>query len=90
MQLMIQPTMSGRLTKKFFLSIPEGHYLASGVGQAPGQPDFAETVLPLAEREEQWRRILKARVNGRNCDVFRSPFEHFDFCLSIRSTIKRN
>jgi hypothetical protein len=82
---MIQPLYNERLTRKFFMNLPEGVYLVSGVGYAPGVPVFGETVLPVAEREAQWQRIREARVNGRLCDVFRTQQEHAHFSAQIRT-----
>lgn len=82
--------MSGRLTKKFFMSLPEGLYLVSGVGDAPGQPAFGETVSAIMEREAQWQRILNARINNRLCDVFQSSANYMKYTLAIRYRRERN
>ena len=47
------PVLGERLTKSFFMGLPTGLYLASGVGHAPGQPCFAETVAPVEGRNAQ-------------------------------------
>lgn len=75
--------MSGRLTKEFLITLREGVYLASGVGEAPGQPAFGEIVPALAAREAQWQRILRASVNNRSCAVFHSPADYMKFSLVI-------
>jgi hypothetical protein len=81
---MEQPIMSGPMTKKFLMGLPEGVYLVSGVGEAPGQPAFAEIVAPLAERGAQSQRILSARFNNRSCEVFRRPADYIRFSLEIK------
>ena len=69
---MKHPIERGKLTKKFLMELPVGVYLASGVGVMPGQPSFAESIVPVSDREDQWRRIVDARVNGRACTVFQN------------------
>lgn len=87
---MQQPIRSRHLTKKFLLALPDGVYLVSGVGDAPGQPAFGETVSPLRGREAQWQRILSARVNNRSCEVFQSPADYMKFSLEIKYRRERN
>jgi hypothetical protein len=69
-----QPLQSGKLTRRFLMSLPDGHYLVSGcydhLGPGAYAPCFAEHVVPLAERDAQWERIKAAHANGRNCDLF--------------------
>lgn len=72
------------------MSLPEGLYLVSGVGDAPGQPAFGETVSAIMEREAQWQRILNARINNRLCDVFQSSANYMKYTLAIRYRRERN
>ena len=69
-----QPVQSGRLTRRFLMSLPDGHYLVSNCYDQlrPGQfePCFAERVAPLAERESQWQRIKNTHADNRGCDLF--------------------
>ena len=81
---MIQPLYCERLTKKFFLALPEGVYLASNVALMPGQPIFAETAAPLGEREAQWKRIVAVRVNNQLCNVFQTPDDYMRYALEVR------
>lgn len=68
-----------RLTKKFLMSLEEGCFLEQDVdflymdkeGKAHNMPKFGEYVAPLAEREEQWKRIVKMSANNRQCRVYR-------------------
>ena len=66
-----------KLTKKFFADLPEGVFVVCSVGMSPLEPSFAEYVAPTARRAEQWARIKEARVDQRNCDVFKRK-EDFD------------
>jgi hypothetical protein len=71
--MMKQPIQSGKLTKKFLMGgLPAGVYLANGVGLMPGQPCFADRIVPGPRLDHQWRRIANARVNGRAWNVFQS------------------
>ena len=75
-----------RLTKRFYMSLPEGAYVVSCVGESPGKPCFAGYVVAPAERAQQWGRIRNALADQRNCYVFRSKREHeahvADWCRS--------
>jgi hypothetical protein len=59
-----------KLTKQFFINLPAGVYLVSNVGDSPRQRSFAEYVVSLSERENQWARIRAARVDQRTCMIF--------------------
>ena len=87
---MIQPLQSTKLTKRFLFSLQEGLYLASGVGESPTQPAFAEIVTPLSQRQEQWERIVTACANGRQCDVFKDQHDFLTFALSVRYNYEKN
>ena len=68
------PVESGKLTRRFLMSLTDGHYLVSNCYDhlGPGEyvPCFAEEVAQLAEREAQWRRIKDAHADSRNCNLF--------------------
>ena len=87
---MNQPLYCERLTKKCFLSLPCGVYLASNVALTPGQPMFAETVAPLDEREAQWKRIVAVRVNNQLCNVFQTPQDYIRHSLEVRFPREHN
>lgn len=55
------------LTKRAFLELPAGLFLASNCGYPPV---FAEYVTD--DRLSQWSRIKLARAHGRLCYTFRS------------------
>jgi hypothetical protein len=72
-----------KLTKKFFMQLPEGLYLASNLYESTYESTFAEEIASLGEREQQWIRIVKARVSQRLCRVFKNE-EHHLLWLVIR------
>ena len=64
-----------KMTKKFLMSLPEGAFIVSGVGaKINGKivPEIAEYVLPIQERELQWKKIKDAWCNNRNFFVFKN------------------
>ena len=87
---MIQPLYSERLTKKFFMSLPQGVYLASNVALMPGQPIFAETLAALGEREAQWKKIVVVRVDNQRCSVLQTPGDYIRSSLEVRFPNERN
>jgi hypothetical protein len=59
-----------KLRKKYFMTIPAGKYLVSGVGSSPTIRFFMEYVSHLSERNEQWKRIVEASVDQRTCFLY--------------------
>jgi hypothetical protein len=59
--------IQAKLSKKYFMTIPTGKYLVSGVGYSPTRRCFMEYVAPLPKRHEQWKRIVEASVDQRSC-----------------------
>jgi hypothetical protein len=68
----IKTIMSGKLTKKFLMELPEGVYLVSNVYEQKGKPAFADNVSLLSQRNKQWERIIKASANQRLCHIFKT------------------
>ena len=68
------PVQSGKLTRRFLMSLPDGHYLVSNcydhLGPGRYAPIFAEQTVPVAEREAQWQRIKDAHADSRGCHLF--------------------
>jgi hypothetical protein len=60
----------GKLTKKYFMSLPTGVYLVSNVGESPWEPSFAGYVAPVHVREKQWQQLRDLRVDRRACHIF--------------------
>jgi hypothetical protein len=83
-----EPLMRVKLSKKFFLELKEGLFLASNCFNEKDRPIFAEEVWPLTVREMQWQMIVDCGANHRFCEVFesRAAFEetHFDRVLKMR------
>jgi hypothetical protein len=88
--IMKNPSIAGKLSKRFLLSLPEGVYLVSNVMDAPGQPIFAQTVAPVAQCLTQWQAIVAARVNHRLCHVFRNPADYLTMSLDVPYPRERN
>jgi len=61
---------SVKLTKKFFMGLPEGVFLISNLVQTLNSSKFEEYVTPVAEREKQWQKIVSLECNNRLCHVF--------------------
>jgi len=76
---MTEPIKDGKLTKKFYLSLPEGVFLVRGVGDSPWEKSFAEYVVSDSERERQWKRIVAAIADQRNCGVFKTEQDQRDW-----------
>ena len=60
-----------KLTKAFFLGLPDGVYLLSNVFVKRCRPVYEGRVLPKAQRAEQWK-LLPRGIRQRTCNVFRS------------------
>ena len=69
-----------KLTKKFFIDLPEGVYIVSNcykkVRRNKYVPLFEETVGSLKERDTQWERIRSARANQRLCFVYTNLMDY--------------
>lgn len=61
-----------KLTKRFFMSLPSGAFVASNVLGGPGlTPSFAGPVADSADaRTEQWERAVAVGAAQRTCRVF--------------------
>ena len=73
-----KPIAREKLTKRFLMGLPEDVYLASNTYIQKYKPVFAENVSPQTERNEQWERIVKSRVNQKLCEVFKTKKDHTD------------
>lgn len=70
----------GKLTKKFFMQLPEGLYLASNIHDNRFQSIFEEVIASLNQREEQWKRVVSAGASQKLCCVFKTK-EDYDTWL---------
>lgn len=67
-----------KLTKKLLIGLEEGCYIESNIdyiykdenGQYQAKPRFGEYVLPMAQREEQWKRMVMLSANNRLCRIY--------------------
>lgn len=71
-----EPLFSDKLTKTFFMGLPESVYLVSNVCSDLIHPIFAENMLPEGLRLEQWKKITEVRVDQRLCRVFKNKAAH--------------
>lgn len=75
-----KPLQAGvKLTKKFYMTLPDGVFLSCSLGMSPLEPSFAEYVAGSSDRSQQWERIHQARVDQRHCDVYQTKedFEEY-------------
>ena len=67
-----KPLVSGKLTKKFFMGLSQGLYVASNKRRSPLRPCFEEYAASPARREKQWQRIRARGAQNNLCRVFGS------------------
>lgn len=72
----IEPVISAKLTKKFFMQLPEGFYLVSNLFKNQMQSLFEEEISPPAERDQHWKRIVQAGADQRLCRVFQNKEDY--------------
>lgn len=79
--------ISLRLTKKAFLALTSGCFLASNVMTEQMIPVFSDTVPgSLDERREQWLRIVSVGADQRLCRIFQSQQECMSWFAAVIST----
>ena len=79
-----------KLTRKYLMGLPEGLFLVSNLGLSPMQSSFAEKVVPLNLRKDQWNRIIEAGVDQRLCHVFESEKEYTKWLSEVNYNIDKN
>ncbi len=84
MSIDIQKSISVKLTKKYFMELPEGVYLVSNVYEDKNTPAYADEVSPLFKREEQWKKIVTAYADQRLCNVFMNRKDYLEWLKTIR------
>jgi hypothetical protein len=67
------------LTRKFFMSLPEGVFVVSDFGYAPGKPLCFESVSPSSDRQRQWKTIVLRGFSNRFCSVFKNQQAAIDY-----------
>ena len=71
---------SGKLTKKFFMGLPEKVFLVSNCYEDAIRPIFSEHVAaPGVPRQMQWEKIKSAYADQRHCDIFDSENDFKDY-----------
>jgi hypothetical protein len=73
--------MRAKLTKRFFLELPEGVFLVSNVFKDRMVPYFAEKISVIPDREKQWIKITELGVEQRLCYIFKDR-HHFEKWLN--------
>ncbi len=76
--------VTAKLTKAFYMGLPDAVFLVCSAGMSPLEPSFAEYVVPTAQRVEQWKRIKDARVDQLQCDVYQNKDAFDDFLKGWR------
>ncbi len=81
-----------RLSKKFFMTLEEGLFVASNCANENRKPVFADEIWPLSIRGLQWQIIVDRRTNNRLCNVFKtkSDFEEDYFETKISMMMQGN
>ncbi len=72
----IEALFRDKLTKKFFMQLPEGLYLVSNLHRTRFQSMFAEEIATLVNREKQWKRIVAVGVSQKLCHVFKTKKDY--------------
>lgn len=65
-----------KLTQKYLLSLPEGHWVVSNLMSRDGASIFAEPVAPADVRHAQWKRARAAGAAQRTCHAFPSESDY--------------
>jgi hypothetical protein len=84
MSIDFEKSIGVKLTKRYFMELPEGVYLVSNVYEDNNTPAYADEVLPLFKREEQWKKIVKSYADQRLCNVFNNKKEYLKWFNTIR------
>lgn len=71
-----EPLIIAKLTKKFFMQLPEGLYLVSNLYPNPMQSLFEEEISPSTVRDQQWKKIVLAGVHQRFCCIYQNREEY--------------
>lgn len=78
-----------KLSKRFFVTLPEGVFLVSNLYFHRGMPVFAEKTVPMTDREDQWKRIVSLGASQRNCRVFRSRADFIAWDAQLHEAVGR-
>ena len=73
----------GKLTKKFLMDLPDNVFLVSNIFPKRGISAYAEYVVPLSKRSQQWEKIKKVSVAQRLCYIFRTKKEYAEWLKEL-------
>ena len=65
-----------KLTKKFYMQLPEELYLVSNIHDTRFQARYAEETAGLDQKENQWKKIVAAGVSQTLCYVFKTKKDY--------------
>lgn len=71
------------------MGLPEGVFILSNIGEAPGQPTYFEPVFSESERAEQWKRIVLRGCSDRLCSVFKTEEEAMVYLNSSNTPLPK-
>jgi hypothetical protein len=72
----IEPIMSRKLTKKFFMELPENVYIVSNLFIQKDVSLYDDKVASVSKREIQWKKIVETSVDQRKCHIFRNKADY--------------
>ena len=72
----VETIMSGKLTKKFLMGLPENAYIASNLFIQKGISVYDDKVAPMLKRDVQWKKIVEASVDQRMCHIFKTKADY--------------
>lgn len=75
-----------KLTLRYLMSLPEGHFIMSNLMAPGGGSIFTEPVAAMESRANQWARIRACGAAQRTCHVFPNESE----CRRWLKTWERN
>lgn len=72
MKKVVEPLFVSKLTKKFFMGLPNSVYVASNILNREYRGIFTDNILPERSRLEQWSKIVEVGADQRTCRVFKN------------------
>ena len=81
---------SGTLTKKFFMTLPAGSYLASNLILTPARRVYEGEVSIPEKREGQWAEIRSSGAAYRLCYVYQTREDHLERNRSVLERSKES
>jgi hypothetical protein len=77
--------INAKLTKKYFMNLPEKMLLISNICNNVAEPIFLEEIVPLEKREEQWQKIVATGAAQRQCHICNTMDEWTDFLFEVKN-----